>query len=807
MKVPVPIWVVIIVLTFAIKSQAQSRFLDSINQKIQLYNLKNPKAILFAHFDKTVYMQNENAWFTAYLTNADSTDNASILSAALVNEANRVVLERQFLMVDGIAPGNILLTDTIPAGNYNFILFTNQLFKGKPKNVFSQAITIVNTSESTFKASLSLDTTTEYPDKREVTLNAVSKDGTPIPGALVSYHMTNNNHDIFKGSAKTNELGRYLIDIPATGGDGNVLEAQVKYNKDIQSLKLIVPFKKKPISVRFYPEGGYLVHATPGWVGWEAKVGELSPVKTTAILYKDNHPVDTIETDSYGMGRFKLIPLIGNSYTVKLVSKEFRDSVFKLPEMLPKGPVISITNALANDTLKIRLTSKFPTTATVLVHDYRQLFYSFHAEPSATGKIILIVLKNVPKGLATITVLDSAGRPCAERLFFAHYNKRSIIDIQTDKPKYAKRDNIKLTLKFRTAATGLVSIACVQSNRLQIKNSNDIESYRYLKQELGMLPLKENYMGNNEQDKTYLENVLLIKGWRRYTWQEMMKTIPADTISNRSLLTFSGQITHSGKPINKPMRLVVMTDSATTTVRTDNAGTIILNNDLILTDQNKQVHFLLMDRNKENYELRVDNPFIKINKTLLASTQPEWHNIDNTNQSEIKGLEHAIALKEVTIHARNDNSLLNTSSAGLKMPTENECGDYICMYGIFNCPNHKGWFNNIIPKVGEYYIMHDGIKQRYMGCAVPIVKNQVYFSAIDGIKYSKEFYGSDYSVVNPSQPEYYSTIFWKHLVQINSSTEVKFSFYASDITGEFKVIVQGVTNDDVVYGESQFDIK
>ncbi len=386
-----------------------------------------------------------------------------------------------------------------------------------------------------------------------------------------------------------------------------------------------------------------------GWVGWEAKVGDRSPLKTTAILFKDNYPVDTIETDSYGMGRFKLIPLIGSIYTVKLASKDFRDTVFKLPDILSKGPAITIANALANDTLKIRLTSKFPTTATVLVHDYRQLFYSFQTEPTVTGKNILIVLKNVPKGLATVTLLDSAGRPCAERLFFAHYNKRSIVDIQTDKPKYAKRDNIKLTLKFRTADTGLVSIACVQSNHLQIKNSNNIESYRYLKQELGNLPLKENYIGNTEEDKTYLENILLIKGWRRYTWQEMMKTVPSDTLSNPGLLTFSGKITRFGKPINKPMRLVVMTDSVTTTLRTDHAGNFILDNNLILADQNKQVHFLLMERNKEHYELHIDNPFNKINRTLIGNNQPEWHNIDNTNQSEIKGLEHAIALKEVVI--------------------------------------------------------------------------------------------------------------------------------------------------------------
>lgn len=787
---------------------AQNILPDSIEKKMTWYSLQKPQQILFAHFDKTIYAQNENVWFTAYLLNRKNTDNPQVLSISLVNDLSKsVVLEQKFLMTDGISFGNVFLPDSIQAGNYTFMLYTNQLYGGKPADVFIQPITVAVTNELTFKASLNLDTIETNPAGRKALLSAVTKDGKPLVGAIIKYTLGN-----IKKTAKTDNAGKYLITIPLSqiNADNNVLEANVKYNNDVQNVKLIIPFNNKKISVKFYPEGGSLIHEINGTVGWEIKTREGAPMKAKGILYKNDMPVDTIETDSYGMGRFKLTPLKSSKYAVKLMASDFRDSIFKLPEILPKSSAISIPNSLANDTLKIKLTSKYLENVTILVHNYRQIFYAFPVKTNAAGKIALINLKILPKGLATITILDSAKRPCAERLFFAHYNKRSLIDVQTDKSQYAKREKVKLTLKFKTIDTGLVSVACVQSNRMQIKNSYDIESFVYLKHELEALPLKVKYMGNNQEDKAYLENILLIKGWRRYTWQEMLQTTEKDTVSNQSSLVLSGKVTHLDQRLRKPARFFAMTDSATTSVKSDQLGNFTLDNNVIITDENKKVHFWAMDRNRNEYEIRVNDPYSKINREIAASlkSQSNSPHVNNSDPLVLKGFQHTIALKEVKIKGVKDNSLLNSFSAEKIMPTENECGDYICMFGIFNCPNHKGFANNTIPIEGHYYIIR-GRETRYSGCIISLPKNKKVDSlnTIPGIKYSKEFYGSDYSVVSPSQPEYYSTIFWKHLIPVNSSVETVLNFYTSDITGAFKVIVQGITRKDVVYQEKEFTVK
>ena len=37
--------------------------------------------------------------------------------------------------------------------------------------------------------------------------------------------------------------------------------------------------------------------------------------------------------------------------------------------------------------------------------------------------------------------------------------------------------------------------------------------------------------------------------------------------------------------------------------------------------------------------------------------------------------------------------------------------------------------------------------------------------------------------------------------------ETNLSFYTSDITGKFRIVVQGITSNDVIYGEHFFEVK
>ncbi|MDB5142564.1 MAG: hypothetical protein JWQ66_1277, partial [Mucilaginibacter sp.] len=442
----------------------------------------------------------------------------------------------------------------------------------------------------------------------------------------------------------------------------------------------------------------------------------------------------------------------------------------------------------------------------LMFHNYRQIYFTTPVEVGAAGKTVLVILKDVPKGLNTITILDSLQRPCAERIFFAHYDQRTTINVSTDSSTYKTRQKVKLKLKLDANDTlkGMVSVACVQSNRIEIKKANDIESYVYLKRELENLPIREKYMGQNPQDKNYLENMLLIKGWRRYKWEEMMQISAKDTLKQINNLEYKGAVYQYEKELKKPAKLLVMADSTNIVIITGKTGEFKLNTSNLITSNSKKV-YLLLEGNNKGYSVKVIDPFIPTNSLLLKDFQKEEFNSFSFSKFKsdslfLAGFAHTINLKGVTIKAIKDDKFNNSYRfADLK----NVCGDYVCRYNFLNCQVHPHESDNRPPIAGETYHQQYFGDIVYKGCAV--VPNS---SAImKGINYSKEFYGSDYSQINPSQPEYLSTIYWKNLCLVNSKKEIELSFYTSDITGPFKIIVQGITANDVIYGEKEFNVQ
>jgi hypothetical protein len=789
-------------------SATETVVMDSIINKINYYGVKKSRDILYAHFDKTIYTNDENVWFTAYLLKKkNEIGEAKTLSVMLLNENNNTIaLTEKFVMDKGVAFGNIFVPDTIPPGDYSFILYTDKLANGLPTSVFTQPVTIKTTNTQSFNVSASVIDSASIGSAayRKILLRADI--GTQrLQNAEISYIVGDVDHPLISDFIKTDKSGECILTIPAkyiVPGE-NIFRAEVKYRAEVKNISLTLPFVKNAISIKFYPEGGNMVNDVMSIVGWEAKSSMGTPLQLKAVLFKNNLPIDTIVSDKYGMGRFRLIPAQGSDYYLKLINAN--DSIYRLPVPINKGLVVNIVNALADDTLNCRIISNYPEKNFMLVHNYTQAFFAIPVEVNPDGRLVKIDLGDVPKGLAEVTILDSLKRPVAERIFFAHYDRQPLLTKSTDKHVYRPREKVTIKLKLSTDVDEAeVSIACVQSGRIELKKANDIESYLYLKSELGKLPLKENYIGFSKEDRLYLENVLLIKGWRRYKWQELMGTAAKDTVVKRDSLVFSGYVTQLGKPLTKPKMIGILKDSTLVSVTTDKTGAFVLNNDVVRNMQDKHLQLFVNDKHKKNYNLLVNDPYIKINALLAKNFRPEIINQvqylqQNTQEQILKGFEHTINLKEVIIKAHKDPVFAVNA---------NECGDYVCLYNILDCPNHRMDIFNRQPVTGERYFIFSAINNKlttiiYNGCNNVKYENAV---NLDGVYYAKEFYGSDYSEITPSEPEFLSTIFWKHLCNVNSSKETELSFYTSDITGPFKIIVQGVSSSNPIYASKSITV-
>jgi hypothetical protein len=801
------------------RAQDHVKIIDSITEKMNWYAFAKPSSTLFLHFEKNIYTNYENVWFTGYLlTNDTNLITRNVLSVVLVKNDDRSIwAEDKFVMKNGISAGNIFLPDSIPPGNYSFISYTNILVNGNPVDLFIQPVTI-KTTDAVFSATaVMLDSVNSKTDTARILVNAYSSGFHSILNAQITFILGDGIHQSPPHKLKTNKSGDVIFSIPLQEihPDNNVLHVNIKYNNYFKDLSIRLPIYQKRPKVKFYPEGGNMIDETANCIGWEVKNAEGQPLETSGILYKNQQIIDTIQTSSYGLGKFILTPQIGNHYYVKVLNRNGNDTLYSLPAIFPRMPMISITKAVVNDTLQFTIKNAGSAGKLFfLIHDYRDISLASVFNAKESNYSVKIPLTEVPKGVNTLTLLDSAAKPLAERLFFAHYNSRTLIDVHTNSSNYLKRERVELSLKLHApdgkTLQGIASLACIQDSRIDNRKMNDIESYVYLTNELQDLPSKHSILSNVEENNEYLEDVLLIKGWRRYTWLDMLQSKSGDTITKHEFLNLDGNILLHNKPVKKPVDLSMIVDSVFYTIQTDSAGGFIIDSKYIVEVPGKKVS-LFLPKGSSEYEIKINDKYHKLNERLAIQLIPENNDIplgSETSESLIlKSDEYAKVLDAVTVTSKKNKGYIAWNNP---LFNGSDCDDYVCLFGILNCKNHpRGSPGETKPVVGVQYRLFDGQKIVYRGyCNTTVVNsNTANITSMKGVYTAKEFYASDYSKFDPPAPEYISTIYWNPEITLYTDKETKVSFYTSDITGKFRVIVQGEIPGDVIYGEYYFNVE
>lgn len=813
-------------------AQAQSKLSDeAFLEKLALYSQSDPTGLLFVHTDKTLYTNNEDLWFSAYLLNsgAVSSESHQILSLALIRESDRIVyLQDKYMMEEGLAFGSLALPDSIPPGNYQLIASTNVLGPDSlPLAIYIQPITIKSITQQDFTAALSLIDTvvTDGAVRAKVMVTVNNPDPKLKPSLAYSVGSYQQKSTPLKSILHT-------ISIPEAQlkQDQPVLLTEITYNKQTQYLSVKLPeTKPQGIDVRFFPEGGYLVEGQESLVGWEAKTTDGRPLSASGILYEDGDPIDTLSGNSYGMGAFKLVPEKDKEYTFRITKNDFlsQDTLYKLPVAIQNGVVLRLKDAVVKDTLKMELYSNTPRNVQVLLHNYREGFASFSVQAGSKGGTASVALPSLPKGIATVTVLDEGGRPLAERLFFAHYDRETKVTFHLDKGTYGKKKKVRAKLRVTDPkgkpAKGIVSIAAVQKNRLEVEKRKDVETYVFMEQELGDLPTDPQ--GRGYGNKEYLEDMLLIKGWRKYTWQGLMGASGETMKAENHAPKIKGQVLRNGKLLKRPIEVNVMRDSLFNMVTTDSLGGFILEQDELLSEPDSKVLFSVNEKNKAGYTVQMEDPYGAINQKLAENIVFPFqgnHDVQSSGDLQMTGLENALALNTVTVTGKRDGSLFGKKAKG-----SNECGDYVCVNNIFNCAGHFNSSGNRPPIVGRRYVDNTKVvrsSDRAVVDRAELMQGELWmpyvFSyegacstenpfvfKVSGIYMDREFYGVNADTDNASEPQYLSTLFWRPGIMLNEKGEADFSFLTGDITGDFTIVVQGVGEGDLISGTEKLIVK
>lgn len=790
-------------------SSISAQWQDNLVHKMAAYAGKN-QDLLFVHTDKHIYTNNEHIWFSAYLLQCgqDSTAMHQLLSVALVQAGTRhCAVQHKYAMAYGRSFGSLLLPDSIAPGEYQLLAYTNVTDKDSmPVAIFTQALAVRAIHDPAFNAVMNIaeDTT----GKREIKITVRDKStGQPVRDAAIQLYVDSQK----VVNASTDKRGEYRQSLSAvladTAGYPSFVNAGIQYHGDRAYLQKPLPAadRKRLFRMRFYPEGGRLLTQAPCRIAYEAGTDRNEPVPVKVALLKDGVPVDTLITNAQGTGETVLTPDVKAAYTFRPIQLPpgilAKEQDLHLPVIAANGIAIALKQALADDSLRFHIYAPGYEYVKLVVHNYRRLFVVTDIQTGTDGRNVLLLLNDVPKGLAVIELLDSLNRPLAERTFFAHYHKKIRLQctFNNETQVYEKRQVVKLTLRLNKGADTLpaiASVACAQTNRFDARKQQDIASFAFLQSAIYDIPVAAN--GPILEDSAYLEKLLLIKGYPAYSWNEMMAGVSSPVFYSPVL---QGKISAWKNQKKEPASLTLMRKPADMeSIVTDRQGNFAFTYQQLLIPQDQKL-WIIPNGRTDRTLVEIHDPFESINSRVAAGIR-----FPVADANRYAQYAQDLVLKDFSVARELTAVVVKSSRSNMIYGASNKCGDYVCPYNILNCPNHPGNPGNHLPEKGKIYHIAGGGETMYWGCTLDEPGHEAILLH-DGIKTGNTFYGENFSEIPADKSEFISTLYWSPELIFNREGVAECSFYTSDIAGRFRIVINGITTNNLFYATASFEVK
>ncbi|WP_295124917.1 hypothetical protein [uncultured Chitinophaga sp.] len=790
----------ILFLSLAAQAQQQSPALDSI---VVRFGEKSGVRLLpsvFLHMDKTIYVQNENIWFTAYLINGNAQQDHTLYVCLTDPMKKKVLIREQYVLEKFISQGSLMLPDSLESGEYRLLAYTNSYLEEQRQEVYQQVIS-VRPQEKNRVNITDLSVAGSNSDTLKLKYKVTNFEQKPSAKDDFIYALYSGNRLLDSGRRKTDIWGEVPLTLPLKNAKSElVMDITARYGTETKKTRIPVT-TSSPLTVKLFPEGGNLVHGKRARVAFEiAENG--SAVSTQGVLLADGEEITRFSSNTSGRGWFYFLPQQGIKYSVMLRDRKLPITP-NFPPVLADGFSLYIEKGLVEDTLPVTLSAPESDSLCYLVlHNYHDIFFSGKiALPNGAARLKL-PLNEVPRGLATVTIFNTEGIPVAERAVMCHNSRRLFVNITTDSSQYHTRSKVQVKIKVTDATgapvSGFISVGLALDKRVDTTRFRDIDRYYYFEQHLPVPTVLPAYrFFDNEQQ---MEELLLTKCWTRY--RPETPPLPPSIQYSTDL---QGQVLLRNKPLTRPSSFMIIAEKSSNLMVTDSAGRFTIPHEYLRGPADSKVAITALGGQKrtilQDYSIDLsDSPLDTLNARLAEVYIPFQALREDILSSEEK-LKMKSMLKEVVVKSRNSDNYLDEFRS-------KDCNDWVCMYNVLNCRNHP---YGTKPESGMRY-RYNGTGAgasgfvTYKSCARDSAENNGFMKRFHATWYAKEFYVTDYANSSPPEQELFTTVYWNHGVMINENGELNLSFYTNDLAGRFVLITEGFSTKGLMSGRTWFRV-
>jgi hypothetical protein len=335
------------------------------------------------------------------------------------------------------------------------------------------------------------------------------------------------------------------IDLPETLPSGNYIfraytnwmknfGADFYFHKTITILNTIqnrIPVAQKmtkQFDAQFFPEGGNLVSGLQSKVAFRVTDESGSGVNFEgAVVNQDDDTIVRFRPSKFGIGSFVFTPAKSNLYRAVIKPANESAVIQNLPAVLDNGTVMTVTNGLKDDRLKITIhTNTSDAFVYLIIHSQQHINTAAVVTLKDGSGETEADLNKLGEGISHITLFNNTKEPIAERLYFKKVSKKLLVDADADSAQYATRKKVTINVSTKNEAEKTVqanmSMAVYLADSIP-RNDEDLFSYLWLSSDLqGRVEHPGYYFSDTSSaTKEALDNLMLTHGWRRFKWTDI----------------------------------------------------------------------------------------------------------------------------------------------------------------------------------------------------------------------------------------------------------------------------------------------
>jgi len=349
-----------------------------------------------------------------------------------------------------------------------------------------------------------------------------------------------------------------------------------------EALKEVITQK---VDLQFYPEGGDLVKGLPTKMAFEVTGLNLTDANIKGeIIDQNGTVVKEFTTQHEGRGFIPFVPT-SDRYTARL---EGYEQEFDVPTVRPFGQVMTVNNKRPDFlTVSIKSSTESKEVFYLLMHTRGYVTYASETRLTGTRGFIKIDKNTIPSGISHLTLFNKYMEPIAERLAFIDQGEKLNIQVNTNKQQYDNRElaivGIKVTDQEGKPVQGSFSLSAFNSDLAKNDQLDyNIRANLLLSSDLpGHIRNPKQYFEDNEEAKTNLDLLMMVNGWRRFSWVDIVDG-PVSLNPAETGLTIEGLMTkNSGGTVKEGKVMLVNANNegnGTQMVFTDKEGRFTFTN-------------------------------------------------------------------------------------------------------------------------------------------------------------------------------------------------------------------------------------